>query len=85
MERRQAYIKNFTQSDDTVLDPFGGSGVTLVEALMLGRKAIHIDINPHSIFIVKNLVSPVNLSELASEFNRIKVEFTQCAPKSTRG
>ena len=42
----QAYIKNFTQKGDLVLDPFGGTGVTAIEALMVGRKAIHIDINP---------------------------------------
>ena len=54
----QQYIKTFTQPGDLVLDPFGGSGVTLVEALVLGRKAIHIDINPLSEFIVKNLITP---------------------------
>jgi DNA modification methylase len=33
-----------------VLDPFGGSGVTAVEALMNRRKAINIDLNPIAIF-----------------------------------
>lgn len=28
------YIKNFSQPDDTILDPFGGSGVIAIEALM---------------------------------------------------
>jgi len=40
----QEYIKNFTRPGDLVLDPFGGSGVTLVEALILGRRAIQVDI-----------------------------------------
>jgi hypothetical protein len=30
----QAYIRNFTQVGDLVLDPYGGSGITVVEALM---------------------------------------------------
>ncbi len=49
------YIRNFTKPGDLVLDPFGGSGVTLVEALMLERKAIHIDLNPLSAFIIEAL------------------------------
>ncbi|MFM9157228.1 MAG: DNA methyltransferase, partial [Dolichospermum sp.] len=39
------YIKNFSQPGDLILDPFGGSGVTAIEALMNNRKAISIDIN----------------------------------------
>ena len=42
----QEYIKNFTTSGEIVLDPFGGSGITPIEALVLGRKAIQVDICP---------------------------------------
>ncbi len=78
----QRYIKTFTQPGDTVLDPFGGSGVTLVEALMLGRKAIHIDINPLSQFIVSNLIEPIDFAKLGDAFIRVKSEFHKHAPKS---
>jgi site-specific DNA-methyltransferase (adenine-specific)/site-specific DNA-methyltransferase (cytosine-N4-specific) len=40
------FIKLFTQADDTVLDPFMGSGTTVIVALEMGRKAIGIDIIP---------------------------------------
>ncbi|MCB1189888.1 MAG: hypothetical protein KDK90_05615 [Leptospiraceae bacterium] len=43
------YIKNFTKPGDVVLDPYGGSGVTAIEAMMNNRKAINIDINPKAI------------------------------------
>lgn len=76
------YVKNFTKPGDTVLDPFGGSGVTLVEALMLGRKAIHIDINPLANFIVENLISPINIGELVDSFDEIKKEFIAKIPKT---
>ncbi|HEV2380840.1 MAG TPA: DNA methyltransferase [Terriglobia bacterium] len=78
----QHYIKTFTQPGDMVLDPFGGSGVTLVEALMLGRKAIHIDINPLSDFIVKNLIQPVDLAALTESYHHIEMQFRKHAPKT---
>lgn len=76
------YIRNFTQPADLVLDSFGGSGVTAIEALMLGRRAIHIDLNPLSIFIVKSLAAPVNIPNLAREFECIKKEFEKHRPQT---
>jgi 16S rRNA G966 N2-methylase RsmD len=76
----QHYIKTFTQPGDTILDPFGGSGVTLVEALMLGRKAIHIDINPLSEFIVKNLIEPIDFGVLGDAFRHVKTQYQKHAP-----
>ncbi len=76
----QEYIKNFTKPGDTVLDPFGGSGVTLVEALIVGRKGINIDLNPMSVFIVKNLIQPVNLIDFQNEFEKVKSTFLKNCP-----
>jgi DNA modification methylase len=78
----QHYISNFTDVGDTVLDPFGGGGSTLIEALMLKRKAIHIDLNPLSVFITKALVRPVNYPELHKAFERIKTKYISAEPKS---
>jgi DNA modification methylase len=47
----QEYIKNYTKPNDLVLDPFGGSGITGIEALMTGRKAVGIDINPMPVLL----------------------------------
>jgi len=78
----QHYIKHFTKPNDLVLDPFGGTGVTAIEALILGRKAIHIDLNPLSPFIVKSLIEPVKLEELHAEFNKIEAQFVKNCPKT---
>lgn len=78
----QEYIRNFSQVGDTVLDPFGGSGVTAIEALMTDRKAIHIDLNPMSVFIVNSLIVPVSLDELNQSFNQIKTEYLAHEPKT---
>jgi len=78
----QDYIKNFSKPGDLVLDPFGGSGITLVESLMTGRKAVHIDLNPLSVFMAKSLIAPVNKNELLNSFVLIKEEFEKYVPKT---
>jgi 16S rRNA G966 N2-methylase RsmD len=76
------YIKNFSKPGDVVLDPFGGSGVTAVEALMNNRKAISIDINPMAVFIVQSLIAPVKSSELAAAFEEVRTKYAELEPKS---
>lgn len=78
------YIKNFSKPGDLVLDPFGGSGITAVEALMNNRKAINIDLNPMAVFIVQSLVAPVKISKLAEAFDKIKKEFEKKGPKTKK-
>ncbi len=78
----QSYIRNFTKPNDIVLDPFGGSGITTVEALMTNRKGIHIDINPLSVFLVKSLLIPTNLQKLQESFEEIKKEYLENVPKT---
>ena len=71
----QSYIRAFTQPGDTVLDPFGGSGVTAIEALVLKRKAIHSDINPLANFICQQIaVSPVDLDAFRLAFDLIEAD-----------
>lgn len=40
-------IRNSTQRGETVLDPFGGSGTTIIACEQLGRKARCIELDPH--------------------------------------
>lgn len=42
-----------SNAGDTVLDPFAGSGIALVEAARLGRKYIGVDVNPFAMKIAQ--------------------------------
>ena len=46
-------IEMYSQRGDTVLDPMVGGGTTLIEAKLLVRNAIGLDINPKAIEITK--------------------------------
>ena len=76
------YIKNFSKPGDLVIDPFGGSGVTAIEALMNSRRGINIDINPMAVFLVQSLIAPVKQTELAEAFTLIKNEYIANEPKT---
>jgi len=50
-------ILRYSREGDIVLDQFVGSGTTLIEAGLLYRKAIGIDINPEALNITKNNIN----------------------------
>jgi len=64
----QTYIMQYTKPGDVVCDPYGGSGVTAIEALILNRKAVYLDISEWATFLARQVAAaPVDL-----------VEFSQC-------
>lgn len=66
------YIKHYSKEGEIVLDPFVGSGVTTIEALKHGRKAIAIDLDPMATFITRMTVLPINLEDFKKQFTEIK-------------
>jgi 16S rRNA G966 N2-methylase RsmD len=68
----RAYIETYSNPGDLVLDPFVGSGVTALEAVAAGRKAIAIDLNPMATFITRGSAMPCDLEDLDREFLRIE-------------
>ncbi|MBM0652426.1 site-specific DNA-methyltransferase [Capnocytophaga genosp. AHN8471] len=56
-------IKNFAPEKATILDPFCGSGTTLVEARLLGHNAIGVDVNALSILLSKVKATPLTSRE----------------------
>jgi DNA modification methylase len=70
-------ISYLSRPGELVLDPFGGSGTTALEAVRLGRRAISIDANPVAVLIgrVKTArLDKVKLAEINGFHARLTAE-----------
>ena len=56
-------ILRYSKNQDIVLDQFVGGGTTLMEAALLGRRGIGIDINPDAIKISSKNISELNMKK----------------------
>ena len=70
----RAYLERYSQDGDLVLDPFGGTGVTAIEAFLLGRGAIQNDLNPFANFIARNIADTTlsSTAPLRQAFERVE-------------
>lgn len=88
-------IQHFTSPQDVVLDPFCGSGTTLVESCVLERNCIGVDRNPLACLIakVKTTSIPADrlvniksfLIELEADINRLYGQTQLANEKLTNG
>lgn len=69
-----AYIEHYSKKGDTILDPFGGTGVTAIEALRLRRKAVIVDTNPLACFLAKQTCRKVDTDRLATTFSDLELK-----------
>src|SRR3989339_1416472 len=58
-------ILQFTKEGDTVLDPFCGCGTTLVEAKLLNRNAIGVDLNPIATLVSKAKTNKIDREQIS--------------------
>lgn len=68
------FIKLFTKENDTILDPFMGSGTTLSVANRMKRNSIGIEIVPEYYKMVKDQLKPVELYLLEPKIKYEKTE-----------
>jgi len=66
------YIKTYCPKGGIVFDPFAGSGITAMEALKNGRKAVVCDLNPIATEIIRLTIKPVNEVHLYEAFKRVE-------------
>ena len=57
-------IKTFSNEDDTILDPFCGSGTTLLESILCSRNALGVELNPIARLVAKVKITPLDSAEL---------------------
>lgn len=65
----------YSKKGDTILDPFGGCGTTLVESKLNGRNSISVDVNKSATLIsyAKSIPIPPSLLEQANNKLLIKI------------
>lgn len=66
------FIDQYSSMGDTVMDCFCGSGVTLIEALKAGRKAVGVDLNPIAIKLASVSMTAVEIDKINGVFKKIK-------------
>ena len=59
-------IRRYSQPGDLILDPFMGSGTTNLEALLLERPSVGVDIDPFSRMLARVKTSPLNVDDLSA-------------------
>ena len=70
-------IDEFSRERDIVVDPFMGSGTTIVEALMLNRIGVGVDINPVAHLIAKTKATPILPALLKDEYTKIEIDLAE--------
>ena len=67
-----AYSSSLDLDGAVVLDPFSGSGVTGVEVLKLGGRAVCFDINPVATLVERQAMQPWNMLDLATAYEAVE-------------
>lgn len=65
-------IKKNSKEGDLIIDPFLGSGISIIESVTSNRRAIGVDINPASVFITRQLLSQIDEEQLNIEYKKIE-------------
>lgn len=75
------FITRFTRPGELVHDPFMGRGTTLLEAALLGRRAVGSDLNPLSARLLEPRFDPPELAEVAARLASFDLERFAMAPQ----
>ncbi|MBA7637740.1 hypothetical protein ES703_45387 [subsurface metagenome] len=84
----EVFLKKFFKEGDTVLDPFSGSGTTLIEANVLSMNSIGIELSPFNVLIQKVKTQRYDIPEVEREvkdaLGRVRAFSRQLTGRSKR-
>ena len=67
----RAFIRGLTSPGEVVLDPMMGSGTTVVEAWLEGRRGVGLDIDPLALRLCQVKTTPLRIERLQKAADRI--------------
>ena len=70
-------IKKYTNENEIILDPFGGSATTSIEALLNNRNSVSVDIDPFAQFLAKVKTTKFDDEELEIYTNILIKKITE--------
>lgn len=62
-------IDKYSNENDRICDIFCGSGTAMIEAKLLNRKPVGIDLNPFAIFLAKTKSTPIKPKKIISIYS----------------
>ncbi len=69
----EIFLRKYFSEGDTVLDPFSGSGTTLVQANELGIESIGYDVSAFNVLLARAKTATYNIPQLKREINDILI------------
>jgi len=66
------FIEYFSKPGDGVLDPMAGSGTIPLQACLLGRKGVGLDLSPYAYVLTKTKVNPPGLATVLARLDELE-------------
>ncbi len=81
----EVFLKKYFKKGDTIIDPFSGSGTTLVEANALGINSIGIELAPFNVIIQKVKTSQYDLAQVEKDIRDALLRLEEFSYKLRNG
>lgn len=70
------FIAEYTRPGDLVVDPMCGSGTALIEAALMGRRSVGVDVDPVAGLIARVATTPLDAGTLAGHWSALHAAFS---------